>query len=97
MVKTGFRVGLSNKGWRFYLQIQFSTPAKRGLSCLTRLNNGENGLPVGQSITRLGLVFESFKKLVNGLSHGNWGKFTSTVCCSSDTAELKITSSISRG
>lgn len=64
---------------------------ERGLLCSTQLENGENSAPVGQNVARLGLMLDSLEKLVNRLSHGNRGEFTSIIRCSSDTAKLKIT------
>ena len=61
------------------------------------LEKGENRVPVGQSLANLSLVFDGFKKLINRLSHGNRGKFTSAVRCSSETAKLKIVSGAVRG
>jgi len=66
--------------------------AYKGWLCSSRVKD-EDGVPVGQSTARLGLVVESLEKFVNGLSHGNWGEFTGIVCRSPDTAELEITSS----
>jgi hypothetical protein len=48
-----------------------------------------NDEPIRQTLARLGLFHYSLEKLVNRLTHGDWGEFASVVCSGSDTAELK--------
>jgi len=47
-------------------------------------------------MTGLGLMINSFKKLVNRLSHGNGGEFAGIIGGSSDTAKLEIPLSVVR-
>lgn len=73
---------------------KYSSPClQKGALYSTKLKD-RNGVPVGQNLASLSLVLDSFEKLVDGLSHGNRGKFTGIIRCGSDTAKLYIMSNV---
>lgn len=87
-------VGLPNMGGKDIPPNTVLRAYETVLLCLTRLKKGEDSVPVRQNPARLSLRVESLEKLVNGLSHGNWGEFASIVRCSSQAAKLDVMSSV---
>jgi len=46
--------------------------------------------PVGKSFALIGVLFDMFKKVVDGMTHVDWGQFTMVVCQGPDASKLKV-------